>query len=315
MEGCDEKENRMNWFDCLKRKLLFVSSLVLAMICSADGSANRISSLCMREFEFDYCGLLATNRGGVKGLFFDIEKLKYKTDIPLREDFQKVLEGLECSAVKSDVSAFEQSLTSVQRMLEGLFNEALSDKCKFARLFALITRVEYTFVRISELNGVAFLSEEIIISTIPDKYFELDYAKRSAAVRVRRFRDLIRVSVAIKNYERIRNKLPDSIGELDLPECIIAPSRGVKCYYQHENDVWVLRYSGSCFRPGPQDFNSYVPEMDIGRISRFPYPEILFLSSDFSLKRRMLFYGETINAKNNQWRCRMIGGELNPVRN
>lgn len=304
----------MRHFDCVSRKFLFVSSLVFVMICSADDTANRISTLCMREFEFDYCGLLATNRGGVRGLSFNVENLKNKTDIQLREDFQKALESLECSVLKSDISLFDQSLMSVQCMLEGLFNEALSNGCKFARLFALITRVEYAFVRLAEFHDIPILSDKIITSTIPDKYFELKHAKRSTAVRVRRFRDLIRISVAIKNYKRRRNKLPDSIAELDLPEYVIVPSRGVKCYYQHENDVWMLWYSGASFWIKSQNFNSYIPEMDVGRVSKFPYPEMLFLSSDFSLKRRILFEGGDINAENDLWRCRMIEGELSPIR-
>ena len=296
MESRHEKDYRVRMCEMNNRGWVFALLLIVSVQSLSEVSENQIFALCKKELEFDYNGLFVTNVYSSVELAINTKTLKNRTDIVLREALQHALEHLEAAASKDDSRQYTQATKSIQSLLDNLFYESVSNKCAFARLDASIERLEYSLVRILEIHRSSLLNDEQIVALIPDSYSSANRATYSKGMRVMKFRDMIRIGVAIEDYRRRMGRLPVSLGELELAEDITNNMvRGMKFYYQCENGIWMLRYSGSSC---PVEFNVYIPELDVGKISRWPYSECLFLSSDFALKRQQLFSGMVINVNN-----------------
>ena len=124
---------------------------------------------------------------------------------------------------------------------------------------------------------------------------------------VKKFRDMILIGLSLKNWREENAHYPESLGVLSRA-CSLPQISNME--YVHSNGVWQLFCP---YRRGMKNvapFNVYIPIITRSMETDWPLGKSLWLSSDFSQKRRSLFVDGVLNESNKVWRCSLINGRI-----
>ena len=177
-----------------------------------------------------------------------------------------------------------------------------------------IEKLEYSLVRVMEAEGEKPLTTEEVMKLLPDALFEIDFKLCKWAVyesdyfdRVKTFRDMITLGIALNKWRREHGGYPNSLDLLYKTDDRLRVSH---IEYDHQHGIWQLFCPSKWWMKNVAPFNVYIPVITRNSETDWPLVKCLWLSSDFSKKRRQLFVDGVINDDNETWRCRLVNGRI-----
>lgn len=177
-----------------------------------------------------------------------------------------------------------------------------------------IESLEYAIVRVMEADCAMPITAEEVMEVLPDALFDVDIKSCSWACYgskyfrgVKAFRDMIVIGIAINEWKRRQGRYPKSLA--DVKE--VAHQKQF-LEYDCRDGVWQLFCPDKRWVNNISPFNVYVPSITRDRSNPTDWPGSgsLWLSSDYSEKRRRLWRDRIINKDDETWRCRLVNGRL-----
>ena len=206
-----------------------------------------------------------------------------------------------------DRTRLMQAAAGVRAALDVLAQDPHRD----ARLHMAFT--EYALVRICE-SMQAELSRSDVQEILPDRMFDekVNPKMKGRVDELRMFRDMICVAFLVKKFKREAGRLPDSLSDLDCGW--VTEKYGRTAEYSRKDGVWQLFLPGAKGGVNKAPFNVYVPSVLDPGVRFWPQNRCLWLSSDFSSKRKAIFENGVLVQSGGSWSCELADGELGGAR-
>ena len=293
------------------RIVVFVFGCVFACLCGRAALPSETAYSDARSFyeerlRFDFCGIngaLQLDRGfpqqGVLQYY-----VQAKPDVLKRDrEFYAALRQLELSASKRAADAEIDAMASLLKSLRSRAN---------ARdYWQYLSSVEYSLVRLAQMKNRS-LGIDAIERLLPDSAFGIERRSRypSKGEMHMAFRNMIAVSWALENWQSMFGTLPKDLSQLGLDARWLKGIGGADIEYRVVNGVWQLFSPGA---PGGIDkgrFNEYIPVMDAPGVRFWPQSSCLWLSSEYSAKRRQLYETGTLYDAKSPCACKLERGRV-----
>ena len=293
-------------------KIKLFSLLVLAQmfrIVNAGVDVDVLRSQYKKELEFAFCGIDAESYEGT--ITESDKRLRQLIDCGYYDISTNILSVcVQIEQCDRDCNGSGRWL-AVNRLSALMIEFAQNSQTNVVvrNLFwRWILQVEYMIARLIERKNGLGVDNGLINYLLPDTLFESDNKLDQRFLkRYKRFRDLLIVAGTIVKYVNKKGCVPADIEEVRLLAGIDDNIVSEDIRYSCENGEWQLvgcvKGARMCRR-----FNVYVPFLDARRYV-WEGGDMVFLSSDFSKKRRQLFVGETLNA-GTPWACKLDGDML-----
>ena len=287
----------------LKIIALAVPCFVVQSACAVTSIAD-MKALREKEFAFEYCGIDSRHCDfSVSESDRQLQRL-----IDLKGDCFDLSTNLlvKCSLIEASCftkrSGTERYMLELATLLEKFACESRTNAVVRNAYWRWICQVEYMVARMAEKENECCIDSDAIAKLLSDGLFVSDNkVERRFLDRCKRFRDLLIVANDINRFKIKYGRLPD---RFELEECVYAGAKYLneEVRYSCKDDDWQLI---GCSKSAKiqRDFNVYVPFLDARRYV-WPQSDIVFLSSDFSRKRRRLFDGEILN-EGTYWACKL----------
>ena len=296
-------------------------------VAASDALFGEYVSFKARELCFTYCGIAGKGTNGLWGAGTAASKelprwlpaywVSERAVFVEIKDFQALLERLEESFRRGDEKMFHEYADRIRDTLRGQKEKCLSPTLRYriSVYFRNIEKTEYSLARMIEAPaGGIRLTVGDVKNMLGDYLFTNDFKACTwmvvgdeTGLRYRRFRDMLATGLLIRRWQAEKGSLPASLRD-------IAASPGAEnidlsqFVYSREGDVWQLF---SCFVRNGRNlapFNAYIPVISRGRPTDWPNPDGLWLSSDFSDKRRRLYETGSLNDGDPKWHYRLENG-------
>lgn len=302
----------------------FVYASALFVWMSADGgvpsppSLDDVVSLYRRETHFDFCGngcgcaMRQEHTGRMVDGIEVVFGLRYGDvqydDYFFRIDVQNELERLETACRRGDGSS--NTLVQFSRRLLALKHGASTNACDKTRLLMCVERVEYLLARVVESGDGGAIGTAGILALLPDELFLSGrQGDRETFFKFKMFRNFLVIGERIFEFKWRHGRLPTSLAELSGVAELLRVGNGMRVRYEVQADVWQLMCGGERSIDGKLVFNAYVPLLRGRPECRWPLGRCIWLSSDFSEKRRQLYHQGELN-QGTPWACRMVEGRV-----
>ena len=283
-----------------------VVSIAVALVLYAEAlGVDEAKVLYCENLRFDYCGtngIVRPERGvpheKVLPLLLKYQEEKVKRDI----EFYKLLERFEATAMERGSIVLDDGVEVGRRLMSFKADE------NTLMLWRYISQAEYSLIRIIE-SGTVEIGINDIENVLPDGLFRTEskgsrYPDRETVHKA--FRNMIVIAWTLGRWKRDHGSFPESIRELDVEDKWLKGILGADLEYRVVNGVWQLFSPGA---PGGKDrgrFNEYVPDMCAAHF--WPQSSCLWLSSEYSAKRRHLYETGTLYDAKSPCGCKLEGG-------
>lgn len=257
---------------------------------------------CLR---FDYCG---TN-GIVRPTRGILKEGRVVFDAYVRPD-----------VVQRDISFYRalgrfEMLAYVQRPAEDRSEEIrqlLSSRAEVGDIEWLqyVSSVEYSLLRVVN-SGVGTLGLQDIDRILPDSMFLETSPRSGISARIaahRAFRNMIGIACALGEWKRTHGSYPGGLKELGIDGKWLGGIGGSKIEYEVRDGIWQLFSPGARGGKNKCKFNEYVPVMDAPGVRFWPQSSCLWLSSEYSAKRRRLYETGTLYDATSPCACKLERG-------
>lgn len=254
---------------------------------------------------FDYCG---TN-GIVRPTRGILKEGRVVFDAYVRPD-----------VVQRDISFYRalgrfEMLAYVQRPAEDRSEEIrqlLSSRAEVGDIEWLqyVSSVEYSLLRVVN-SGVGTLGLQDIDRILPDSMFLETSPRSGISARIaahRAFRNMIGIACALGNWKRKHGSYPGGQEELGIDGKWLGGIGGSKIEYEVRDGIWQLFSPGARGGKNKCKFNEYVPVMDAPGVRFWPQSSCLWLSSEYSAKRRRLYETGTLYDATSPCACKLERG-------
>ena len=230
--------------------------------------------------------------------------------------YQKLLVDFENEFMRNKGFERVSRLRALKAHLEVQKNSCVHPEVRFpiALFRESIEKLEYSLVRVMEADGENPLMIEEVMKLLPDALFEIDFKLCKWAAyepdyfdRVKTFRNMITLGITLNKWRREHGEYPNSLDFLDRTDYRLRISH---IEYDHRPGIWQLFCPSKWWMKNLAPFNVYIPVITRNNETDWPLGKCVWLSSDFSKKRRRLFVNGVINADNETWRCRLVDGRI-----
>ena len=290
-------------------RLFLAILLVIAAGClfaaEAMTACDEAQAFYEEYLRFDYCGIsgiVHPERGVYCESFLKFWVKEEPDRIQREKEFYVALKRFEAAATGGQSAAAAACEVGRQLLV-------MKDFAKSSFLWWQVSSVEYSLLRIldSETSQVGIPEIE---TALPDGLFdELGKLRQSERCKMHKaFRNMIVVSWALKAAKKDKGGVPKELRDLGLDEKWLAGVDGAALEYRVVDGVWQLFSPGA---PGGKDkgrFNEYVPVMHAPGVRFWPQASCLWLSSEYSAKRRHLYETGTLYDAKSPCACRLEGG-------
>lgn len=277
-------------------------------------SFDEFRTLCERETGFDFCGLSCIVKTNAIG--FSDRDLRARLSAGVshywfRQEFQDLLESLDCSTRERDHKKFARIATQICSTLERLKENAKVENGSWLLLYKCIERVLYEMARVSESDFP--LEVEDFDRIVPERLL-LPPSKRihqTTYSLIKGFRELLVIGQKIRQYRVENGHLPRTIEELKLSEDLLRTNDGMRLHYLTDGEAWHLWYGGVRCDEKNMMFNTYIPTLKVDELSKWPFGGCPNYSSDYSRKRIAAYRdGDVLNSQSDLWRCELVNGKF-----
>lgn len=304
---------------------------------SRDGAAQRqcrsdadllaaLKSLPVSEYEdfiakaraYDYCGLDAKDKWfPVREIGIHEKAGRIGDALYFRElvRFQSALERMEQSSVGNDSLAFSNAVDHVRGLLAGQRDGCVDPKARFPSgiFMRCLERTEYALLRCLERRGECVRPDaRDIVHALPDVFFDNSLDKCSwmsgtspRLSMLKAFRDMVAISCDIVKYDLENGRLPRGLEDIVDGSCGNSMNDFL---YAYRGKTWQLFFPRSPLAV-KLPFNVYVPSV-FRNTEGWPVPMGLWVSSDFSEKRRELYLKGCLNEAYPEWECVFVDGKI-----
>ena len=285
-----------------------------------------LKSLPVSEYEdfmakakaYDYCGLDSKDERFPVRDIGSREKVGRIGDALYFQElvrFQSALERMERSSVRNDRLAFTNAMNHVRGLLAGQMDGCIDPKVRFPSgiFIRCLEKTEYALLRSLERRGECIRPDvRDIVRTLPDVFFDNSFGKCSwmsgtspRLFALKTFRDMIAVSCLIVKYGLENGRLPHGLDDV-MGDGLVSGIDGF--LYSCRGESWQLFFPKSP-KAAMLPFNVYVPSV-FRNTEGWPVPMGLWLSSDFSEKRRELYITGRLNETYPEWECVFVDGKI-----
>lgn len=289
-----------------------------------------LKSLPVSEYEdfmakakaYDYCGLDA------KGEQFPVRDIGSREKAGRIGDalyfqmlvrFQSALEGMERASVGNDRLTFTNALNRVHGLLAEQRDGCIDPKVRFpSGIFVrCLEKTEYALLRCLERRGECVRPNACDVAyALPDVFFDNSFGKCSwmsgtspRLFALKTFRDMIAMSCRILRYDTENGRLPHGLDDV-MGDGLVG---GMGDFlYSCRGRSWQLFFPKSP-KAAMLPFNVYVPSI-FRNTEGWPVPMGLWISSDFSMKRRVLYRTGHLNESFPEWECVFVDGKIRKPR-
>ena len=280
--------------------------IAIAMALDADAlGIDEAKELYCESLRFNYCGtngVVRPERGvpheKVLPLMLKHQEDKVKRDI----EFYELLKRFEVASMERGSSVLGEGVDVGRRLMSF---KADVDTLSF---WGYVSLAEYSLIRIIE-SGTVEIGINDIENVLPDGLFKSKsnggrYPDREAVHKA--FKNMIVVAWALGRWKRDHGSFPESIRELDVEDKWLKGILGADLEYRVVNGVWQLFSPGAPEGKDRGRFNEYVPDMCAAHF--WPQSSCLWLSSEYSAKRRHLYETGTLYDAKSPCGCKLEGG-------
>lgn len=267
---------------------------------------------------YDYCGLDAKDERLPLRDIGSREKARRIGDALYFQElvrFQSALERMEQSSVGNDCLAFANAVNHVRGLLVGQRDGCVDPKARFPSgiFMRCLEKTEYALLRCLERRGECVRpAARDIVHTLPDVLFDNSLDKcswmsgtspRLSTLKV--FRDMIAISCDIVKHNLENGRLPRGLEDIVDRSCENSMNDFL---YACRGKSWQLFFPKSPLAV-KLPFNVYVPSV-FRNTEGWPVPMGLWVSSDFSEKRRELYLKGCLNEAYPEWECVFVDGKI-----
>ncbi len=284
--------------------------------------ASEYEDFIAKAKAYDYCGLDAKDKWFPVREIGSHEKAGRIGDalyFLMLVRFQSALERMEQSSVGNDNLAFSNAVDHVRGLLVGQRNGCIDHRVRFPSgiFMRCLERTEYALLRCLERRGecVRPVASDIV-HALPDVLFDKSPDKCSwmsgglpRLSTLKTFRDMIAVACLITKYGLERGRIPHGLDDVMGDGLVSGMDRFL---YSCRGESWQLFFPKSPLA-AKLPFNVYVPSVFRGT-EGWPVPMGLWLSSDFSMKRRVLYCTGHLNDGFPEWECVFVDGKIKKPR-
>ena len=269
--------------------------------------------------DFDYIGVAGCSPASNK-LFKSYLSRKISTDCDgcraTIEQYPVAIADLESALLLNEKANRTTSLSIVQNSLALQKGFCTNSDVRFPMVYFRrnIESLEYAIVRTMEAECAMPITGEEVMEVLPDELFDIDMTSCSWTCYspkylrgVKTFREMIVTGIAINEWKRKHGRYPKSL--TDIKENV---HQKQFMEYDCRDGIWQLFCPGKKWVRNIFPFNVYVPSImrDRSNPTDWPSCESIWLSSDYSEKRRRLWCDGIINKDDEKWRCRLVNGRL-----
>ena len=294
--------------------LLLLQDIALGGDLGETVSLDKLRALCVQETSFDFCGL--SSEANTNAVGFSERDLRARLSAGVshygfRQEFQGLMEALDCSAGGNDRKKFLCVAAQICAMLELLQEKAQTENGMWLLLYKCMERVAYEIARVSE-SGFRLDPGDLDL-LLPERLFvpPTKNIHRGTYYLLRGFRKLLVVGLAVQQYRIDHGAFPVKIKEMSLPDDLLRLENGMRLHYRTDGMAWHLWYGGP--RCGERDmmFNVFIPTLKVDELSKWPFGGCPNYSSDYSRKRVHAYRdGGVLNGKSDLWRCELVNGKF-----
>lgn len=309
----------------------YMAFLIMTMAVCADvqlGMANctihEYKDYWQSVIAFDYCGSSCRRIDATRiNVGLSILSGRWASERKfycLLTDFFSIVEKLETDASKDDNGKMSQIVIDrISRSLLEQQSRTLSSDERFPVVCFRenIERLLYACVRIIEHDSTGIrLPEAVFRQILPDSIFKTDYSScmwifegtSEAVQRMEDFRDLVLLSIRIRDWKRRMGRNPSDVDFL-LGELRLKSSESCLSYVK-DGDYWRLAVIGR--RNGRNRAGvTFVPQIQKATFEGCSPDLPVMLSSDFSVQRRRIYeQGCSIEVGNLMFRGEVYNGKI-----
>lgn len=295
----------------VKEGLLAVIVLVIATTKAGEIlTLDEAKSFYNERLRFDYCGVggeAHLERGENLGCLLQV-LIKTKADLICKEKkFYELLKSFEVAAIRDD---FQDD--GVSHKIGSSLKSLKKQTSTVSGWDAMVSSVEYSILRIIS-SGSNTLNPSLIDSLLPESLFE-EHIKRIGSPNRdavhKAFKNMIIVAMALDDWKRNSGSFPSDLSALKLEDKWRIGIDGAEIVYEMNNGVWQLFSPGGRGGKNIGKFNEYVPVMYAPGIRFWPQSSCLWLSSDYSEKRRRLYEHGKLYDFSSPCACKLENGGI-----
>lgn len=258
--------------------------------------------------KFDYCGtngIVRTERGEPHEKVLQA-MVHFQPEVVQRDKcFYEMLRRFEVSALTGKVGRHRDG-REIGRWLLAFRKQ---EKHQGA-LWNYVSSVDYSLLRILD-SGFDKISIMEIDSILPAELYagesgHLDDSRRRGAHGG--FKNMIVIAWHLSEWKRTHGSYPKGLEELSIDGKWLGGIGGSKIEYEVRDGIWQLFSPGARGGKNKCKFNEYVPVMDAPGVRFWPQSSCLWLSSDFSAKRRHLYETGTLYDAESPCACKLERG-------
>ncbi len=303
--------------------LILVAASSVSLSVSSACTIREYKAYWQRAIAFDYCGLsfremdvspVKVGSGALSGRWVS-ERNFYS----LVKDFSSLLMELEGEAFSRSGEVSQDVVERIRSSLVEQQARSLSPESRFpvACFRGNVERLLYSCVRILEDDSAgARLSETAFRRILPESVLRTDYSgcswlfegTKEGERRIATFRDLVLLSIRIRERKRSTGRFPSSVDSLLEGVC---PKLASPCLaYDVKGDYWRLVVSKwRNARSRPQEL--LVPQIQRAFFEGASPDLPVMLSSDFSRQRRRIYeQGCSVEVGNRRFRGEICNGRI-----
>lgn len=289
-----------------------IRTFAVLLIAGGAFAAEDFDIDCAREFyaerlRFDYCGTngVVLSARGIPQDGMLLYKLQKKPDVIRRDrDFYVALKRFELAALAGKQPLEEGEEVARQVLL-------FRNRMEQWDLWQYVSCVEYSLLRVLD-SGATTIAISDIERVLPDGLFkELQCVRNPGRGAVHKaFKNMIVISWALGKWKREHESLPEDLNVLGLEKKWLCGVGGASIEYETKDGIWQLFSPGARGGKNKAQFNVYVPVMHAPGIRFWPQASCLWLSSDYSEKRKRLYETGILYDPESSCACKLERGGI-----
>lgn len=262
--------------------------------------------------KFDYCGtngIVRAERGESHERVLHA-MVRFQPEVVLRDlCFYDMLKCFEVLALTGRMDRHSDGQEIGSWLLEFKKQENQS------ALWNYVSSVEYSLLRILD-GGFDKINIKKIENVLPPELYVWkskisENSHRSAAHKA--FKNMIVIAWKLSEWKRNHGSYPAVLKDLDIDSKWLNGIGGADIEYETRNGIWQLFSPGARGGKNKCEFNHYVPVMDAPGVRFWPQSSCLWLSPDFSEKRRCLYEtGILYSLSESRCACKLEHGGIFP---
>ena len=261
---------------------------------------------CLR---FDYCGtngVLRIERGESHEKVLPV-MVRFQPDVVLRDkEFYEMLRRFEVSML-AGMGCHHGDGREIGRWLLEFKKQGNQ-----LALWNYASSVEYSLLRILD-SGIDKISISEIDDILPAGLYAVK-PKRSEdpcrGVAHKIFKNMIVIAWKLGEWKRNHGSYPAELQALGLDDKWLSGIGGSDIEYEMKDGIWQLFSPGARGGKNKCVFNEYVPVMDAPGVRFWPQSSCLWLSSDYSEKRLLLYEHGKLYDSASPCACKLENGGI-----